>query len=113
MLNGTWPALTVPKKSKTMKATHKIVEGKTNRQLANAALKAMSLICGYNNGTINEPVELASSRMDDGRTLIQTIYEDGYVRYNDGWYIVEVDENTIYVDVTTFALKEMGFLNKK
>ena len=91
-----------------MKATHKIVEGKTNRQLANEALKAMSLICDYNNGTINDPCELASSIMEDGRTLIQTVYEDGYVRYNDGWYIVEVDDYTIYVDVTGFALKVMG-----
>lgn len=91
-----------------MKATHKIVEGKTNRQLANEALKAMSLICDYNNGTINNPCELASSKLEDGRTLIKTVFEDGYVRYNDGWYIVEVDDCTIYVDVTGFALKEMG-----
>jgi len=91
-----------------MKATHKIVEGKTNRQLANEALKAMSLICDYNNGTINDPCELASSKLEDRRTLIQTVYEDGYVRYNDGWYIVEVDDYTIYVDVTGFALKVMG-----
>lgn len=53
-----------------MKATYKIVEGKTNRQLAHEALKAMSLICGYSNGTINYPFELASSKMEDGRTLI-------------------------------------------
>ena len=91
-----------------MKATHKIVEGKTNRQIANEALKAMSLICDYNNGTINSPCELASSKLEDGRALIQTVFEDGYVRYNDGWYIVEVDDYTIYVDVTGFALKEMG-----
>ena len=93
-----------------MKATHKIVEGKTNRQLANEALKAMSLICGYSNGTVSEPSELASSRMENGRgrTLIQTILEDGYVRFNDGWFIVEVDDYSLYVDITGFALKEMG-----
>ena len=91
-----------------MKATYKIVEGKTARQLANEALKAMSLICGYDNGTINNPYELASSILDDGRTLIRTIFEDGFIRYNDGWYIVEVDDYSIYVDVTGFALKEMG-----
>lgn len=91
-----------------MKATHKIVEGKTTRQIANEALKAMNLICGYDNGTINNPYELASSELKDGRTLIQTILEDGYVMYNDGWFIVEVDDYTIYVDVTGFALKEMG-----
>lgn len=94
-----------------MKATHKILEGKTNRQLANEALKAMSLICGYSNGTINYPFELASSKMEDGRTLIQTILEDGCVMYNDGWYIVEVDDYLLYVDVTGYALKEMGILN--
>lgn len=92
-----------------MKATHKIVEGKTYRQLANEALKAMNLICGYSNGTINYPFELASSKLEDGRTLIQTVFEDGYVRYNDGWYIVEVDEYTLYVDVTGLALKEWEY----
>ena len=91
-----------------MKATHKIVEGKTNRQIANEALKAMSLICSYSNGTITNPCELASSILEDGRSLIKTIFEDGYVRYNDGWYIVEVDAYAIYVDVTAYALKEMG-----
>lgn len=45
--------------------------------------------------------------MKDGRTLIQTIYEDGYVMYNDGWFIVECDENDcLYVDVTGLAVKE-------
>lgn len=94
-----------------MKATYKIVEGKTYRQLAKEALKAMSLICGYDNGTINYPFELASSKLEDGRTLIQTVLEDGYIRYNDGWYIVEVDDYSLYVDITGLALKEMGIIN--
>jgi len=96
-----------------LKPTYKIVEGKTNKQIANAALKAMSLICEYNNGTITNPLELASSKMEDGRTLIQTILEDGYVRYNDGWYIVDVDAYTLYVDVTTYARKELNNRPKK
>ena len=91
-----------------MKATYKVVAGKTNRQIANQALRAMSLICGYSNGTLKNPTELASSRLEDERTLIQTILEDGYVLYNDGWFIVEVDEYSLYVDVTSIALKEMG-----
>ena len=58
-------------------------------------------------GTISDPYELASSSMKDGRTLIQTIYEDGYVMYNDGWFIVECDEDgCLYVDVTGLAMKE-------
>lgn len=41
------------------------------------------------------------------RALIQTIYEDGYVMYNDGWFIVECDEDgTLYVDVTGRAIQE-------
>lgn len=81
----------------------------TRRKLANRALKAMSDICDYNNGTIRNPYELASSSMKDGRTLIQTIYEDGYVMYNDGWFIVEVDEDAvIYVDFTGIAMREMA-----
>ena len=80
----------------------------TRRKLANRALKAMSDICDYNNGTIRNPYELASLSMKDGRTLIQTIYEDGYVMYNDGWFIVEVDEDAmIYVDFTGLAMQEM------
>lgn len=68
----------------------------------------MSDICDYNNGTIRNPYELASLSMKDGRTLIQTIYEDGYVMYNDGWFIVEVDEDAmIYVDFTGLAMQEM------
>lgn len=58
-------------------------------------------------GSITDPYELASSTMKDGRTLIQTIYEDGYVMYNDGWFIVECDEDgTLYVDVTGTATRE-------
>lgn len=80
----------------------------TRRKLANRVLKAMSDICGCDNGTIRNPYELASSSMRDGRTLIQTIYEDGYVMYNDGWFIVEVDEDAmIYVDFTGMAMREM------
>ena len=47
-------------------------------------MKAMNDICDCDNGTIRNPYELASSVMKDGRTLIQTIYEDGEVRYDDG-----------------------------
>lgn len=80
----------------------------TRRKLANRALKAMSDICNADNGTIRNPHELASSVMADGRTLIQAIYEDGEVMYNDGWYIVEVEESgVLYVDFTSFAVNEM------
>lgn len=80
----------------------------TRRKLANRVLKAMSDICGYDNGTIRNPYGLASSSMRDGRTLIQTIYEDGYVMYNDGWFVVEVDEDAmVYVDLTVTAMREM------
>ncbi|MDH6308116.1 hypothetical protein M2451_002635 [Dysgonomonas sp. PFB1-18] len=90
-----------------MRATHKYTGGKTNRQIANMALKAMSNIQEYDNGTIRNPHELASSVLKDGRTLIQTIYEDGYVDYNDGYYVVEVDEYCMYIDVTGRYLHEI------
>ena len=58
-------------------------------------------------GTVNQPYNLASSVMKDGRTLIQTIYEDGYVSYNDGYFVVECDETgTLYVDVTGSAISD-------
>ena len=91
-----------------MKATHILTEKfNTRRKLANRVLKAMNDITECDNGTIRNPYELASSVLKDGRTLIETIYEDGEVMYNDGWYIVEVDEYCMYIDVTTFATNEM------
>lgn len=94
------------KSEKDMKATYKTIEGLTRRQIVNAALKAMTAICGYDNGTLRNPSELASSVLRDGRYLIQAINEDGEILYNDGWYIVEVTESHLYVDITTFAYKE-------
>ncbi len=80
-----------------MKATH-----------INRVLKAMNDLTEYDNGTIRHPYDLASIRIKDGRTLIEAIYEDGEVMYNDGWYIIEVDEYTMYVDFTRVAINEMG-----
>lgn len=88
--------------------THRWVDNiKSRRQLAKVALVAMARIQQAEQGTITRPYELASSSMKDGRTLIQTIYEDGYVMYNDGWFIVECEEDgCLYVDVTGFAMRE-------
>lgn len=88
--------------------THRWVDNiKSRRQLAKVALVAMARIQQAEQGTITCPYELASSFMKDGRTLIQTIYEDGYVMYNDGWFIVECEEDgCLYVDVTGFAIRE-------
>lgn len=91
-----------------MKATHKIIEGKSREQIIRMAFTAMKNINDCEQGTVLNPVNLASCVCDDGRTIAKTIKEDGYIRFNDGWYIVEVDDYTIYVDVTAFALKEMG-----
>ena len=80
---------------------------KTRRELAKVALVAMARICQAPCGTITDPYELASSYLPDNRTLIQAIYEDGYVLYNDGWFIVECDETgTLYVDVTGIAMRD-------
>lgn len=88
--------------------THRWVDNiKSRRQLAKVALVAMARIQQAEQGTITCPYELASSSMKDRRTLIQTIYEDGYVMYNDGWFIVECEEDgCLYVDVTGFAMRE-------
>lgn len=91
-----------------MKATHLYYENLSNRQIANRALKAMEFIQECEQGTIRKPCNLASVYMCDGRTLIETIYMDGCVTYNDGYYIVEVDENYMYVDVTALAIRETG-----
>lgn len=88
--------------------THRWVDNiKSRRQLAKVALVAMARIQQAEQGTITCPYELAGSSMKNGRTLIQTIYEDGYVMYNDGWFIVECEEDgCLYVDVTGFAMRE-------
>jgi len=88
--------------------THRWVDNiKSRRQLAKVALVAMARIQQAEQGTITCPYELASSSMKDGRTLIQTIYEDGYVMHNDGWFIVECEEDgCLYVDITGFAMRE-------
>ena len=91
-----------------MKSTHILTEKyDTRRKLANRVLNAKNDITEFDNGTIRNPYELASSVLKDGRTLIETISEDGEVMYNDGWYIVEVDEYCMYIDVTGFATNEM------
>lgn len=92
-----------------MKATHIIVDNlETNRKLANRVLRAFCDITECDNGSIRKPYDLASVSMQDGRTLIQTIYEDGEITYNDGWYVVELSEGILYVDLTVLACKEMG-----
>lgn len=88
--------------------THRYVDNiQSRRQLAKVCLIAMARIQQAEQGTITCPYDLASSSMRDGRTLIQTIYEDGYVMYNDGWFIVECDkEGCLYVDVTGRAVRD-------
>ena len=88
-------------------ATHRFVDNiKSRKSLAEVCLKAMARIQQCEQGTITNPYDLASSIMKDGRTLIQTIYEDGHVMYNDGWFIVEVEEDgCLYVEVPSFKLK--------
>lgn len=89
-------------------ATHRNVDNvKSRRELAKICLVAMARINQCEQGTITNPYDLASSSMKDGRTLIQTIYEDGYAMYNDGWFIVECDEDgCLYVDVTGLAVAQ-------
>ena len=85
--------------------THRYVDNiESRRELAKVALVAMARINQAEQGTITCPYELASSSMKDGRTLIQTIYEDGYVMYNDGWFIDE--SGCRYGDVTGTAVRE-------
>jgi len=88
--------------------TYRWVNKVNNKKyLAKLALIAMARINQCEQGTVNQPYNLASSVMKDGRTLIQTIYEDGYVSYNDGHFIVECDETgTLYVDVTGLAISD-------
>lgn len=92
-----------------MKATHINTEKfDTKRKLANRVLKALNDLTDCDNGTIRNPYESASIEMKDGRTLIETIYEDGELYYNDGCLIVEADSYCMYVDYTSKAMQEFG-----
>lgn len=92
-----------------MNATHIVHECTTRRQLANRVLKALNELTETDNGTIRNPFEAASIRLHDGRTLIEALYEDGELMYNDGYLIVEADDYCVYVDYTMRAINEWGF----
>ena len=89
-----------------MKATHTTHNAKDNCALANMVLRAISRLIDYPCGTIANPTEYASLIMRDGRTLIQTVAEDGFLRFNDGYVIIEADDYVIYVDYTTRAIND-------
>ena len=80
---------------------------KDNKAIALRAMQAMKDIQGgYAQGTLTRPVELASSEMTDkgNKTIAQALLDGDEIRYNDGWYIVEVDDDYIYVDITSYAV---------
>lgn len=80
---------------------------KDNKAIALRAMQAMKDIQGgYAQGTLTRPVELASSEMTDkgNKTIAQALLDGDEIRYNDGWYIVEVDGDFIYVDITGYAV---------
>lgn len=91
---------------KTYTYTHIITEGLTNRQLCNKVLKALKDLTGLDQGTMNCPFEDASTHLSDNRTIMQTIKEDGHLRYSDGYLTVEVDYYCVYVDYSQRAIKE-------
>lgn len=92
---------------KTYTPTHLVVENLTRKQVVNRVIKAMNDITLVDNGTLRTPYELASSVLPNGSMLIEEVAKNGYCRYNDGWYIVEVDEYSLYVDLTSFAINTM------
>jgi hypothetical protein len=87
-----------------MKPTYRIIEGKTRQVVVEDTLRALRLISGRTQGTAKKPANLAASNMPDGRTLIQTVAEDGYVQYTDGYYLIKVDDHCLIAD---FAAKAM------
>lgn len=105
-------------------ATHISIEGLSNEERANRVMAALQDIQGgASQGTVRNPHELASSmvvknnqydyyvyanqlRQKDEMTLIEAIRRGEEVRYNDGWYVVEVDDYFLYVDVTGTATTE-------
>lgn len=84
-----------------------------NKALALRVMQAMKDIQGgYAQGTLTRPAELASSEVDrNGKTIAQALLDGDEIRYNDGWYIVEVDADYIYVDVTGNAMSNSDEYN--
>lgn len=105
-------------------STHINIEGWSDEERVNRVMAALQDIQGgAKQGTVRNPYELASSMVikdpqygyykdsgnvssDNEITLIEAVRRGEDVRYNDGWYIVEVDDDYLYVDVTGQALGE-------
>lgn len=120
----------VDKKYKPI-ATHISIEGLSNEERANRVMAALQDIQGgASQGTVRNPHDLASSmvvkddpygyyvyanqsRQKDEMTLIEAIRRGENVQYNDGWYIVEVDDYFLYVDVTGTATTESEDYNDR
>lgn len=96
------------------------------RDIALRTMQAMKDIQGgYRQGTLTNTVELASSSVGknseydywessgvtERKNIIQAILDGDTIRYNDGWYIVEVDDDFIYVDVTGTAMADSDEYN--
>lgn len=112
-------------------ATHIRIEGLSNEERANRVMAALQDIQGgASQGTVKRPNDLASSmvvkdnqydyyvyanqsRQKDEMTLIEAIRRGEDVRYNDGWYVVEVDDYFLYVDVTGIATTESEDYNDR
>lgn len=89
-----------------MKATHITYENKTYKQIAQMVLVALKNLTDTDQGTISNPVNESSIVLDNKNTLIETIKTDGFIRFNDGYMIVECDDYCLYVDYTSKALLE-------
>ena len=112
----------VDKKYKPI-STHISIEGWSDEEKVNRVMAALQDIQGgAKQGTVKNPYELASSTVikdsqygyyknsgnvhsDDKITLIEAVRRGESVQYNDGWYVVEVDDDYLYVDVTGQALE--------
>lgn len=112
----------VDKKYKPI-STHISIEGWSNEERANRVMAALQDIQGgVKQGTVRNPYELASSEVikdsrygyyknsgniysNDAITLIEAVRRGEDIRFSDGWYIVEVDDDYLYVDVTGQALE--------
>lgn len=105
-------------------STHINIEGWSDEEKVNRVMAALQDIQGgIKQGTVRNPYELASSKVikdsrydyyknsgniysDNTITLIEAVKRGEDVRFSDGWYIVEVDDDYLYVDITGQALEQ-------
>ena len=108
-----------------MKSTHKSVSHiKTNRGRERAVLKALKDLEGEAAANDTMTLQDLAKYMSDycykkygkitpkAYTISAFILKFGEIQINDGWHVIEIDTDMLYVDFTAQAIKEQNLVQK-